>query len=205
MRVKKQIALLLSGAILAGSLAGCSRTIIEHQFHTDTEYIETIVENSGMNGAEKLTSLFWARGIKFDFDFIVQPGVVESDTGGDSIFNSKYELETTPIEDDDISWFYTFQTNPNASVDYGDDKDSWRASLPRVIKCDDISDMTSAWLVYANSVYEALVNYLNKHFDDWDWDKFYEGNKGKIVLDGYIVNISPDPTNPEFYAAFALG
>ena len=65
--------------------------------------------------------------------------------------------------------------------------------------------MTSAWLVYANSVYEALVNYLNKHFDDWDWDKFYEGNKGKIVLDGYIVNISPDPTNPEFYAAFALG
>ena len=39
MRVKKQIALLLSGAILAGSLAGCSRTIIEHQIHTNTEYI----------------------------------------------------------------------------------------------------------------------------------------------------------------------
>ena len=200
MRVKKQIALLLSGAILAGSLAGCSRTIIEHQFHTDTEYIETIVENSGMNGAEKLTGLFWTQGIIFDFDFIVQPGVVESDPGDDSIFNSKYELETTPIGDDDISWFYIFQTNLNASVEYGDDKDSWRASLIRVIKCDDISDMTSAWLVYANSVYEALMKYLDEH--DWEWGKFYEK---RIVLDGYIVNISSDPTNPEFYAVFSLG
>ena len=36
MRVEKQIALLLSGAVLAGSLAGCSRTLIEHQFFTDT-------------------------------------------------------------------------------------------------------------------------------------------------------------------------
>ena len=38
MRVKKQIALLLSGAILTGSLAGCDRTIIEHQFFTGTVY-----------------------------------------------------------------------------------------------------------------------------------------------------------------------
>ena len=203
MRVKKQIALLLSGAILAGSLAGCSRTIIEHQFHTDTEYIETIVENSGMNGAEKLTGLFWTQGIIFDFDFIVQPGV-ESDPGDDSIdsiFNSKYELETTPIGDDDIYWFYIFQTDPSASAVYDDEEDSWRSNLTRVIKCDDISDMTSAWLVYANSVYEALVNYLNKHSDDWEWEKFDE----RIVLDGFIVNISSDPTNPEFYAIFSLG
>ena len=45
MRVKKQIALLLSGAILTGSLAGCDRTIIEHQFFTDTVYTTEIVEN----------------------------------------------------------------------------------------------------------------------------------------------------------------
>ena len=165
--------------------------------------LETIVENSGMNGAEKLTGLFWTQGIIFDFDFIVQPGV-ESDPGDDSIdsiFNSKYELETTPIGDDDISWFYIFQTDPNASAIYDDEEDSWRSSLTRVIKCDDISDMTSAWLVYANSVYEALVNYLNKHSDDWEWEKFDE----RIVLDGSIVNISSDPTNPEFYAIFSLG
>ena len=45
MRVKKQMALLLSGAILTGSLAGCDRTIIEHQFFTDTVYTTEIVEN----------------------------------------------------------------------------------------------------------------------------------------------------------------
>ena len=146
MRVKKQIALLLSGAILAGSLAGCSRTIIEHQFHTDTEYIETIVENSGMNGAEKLTGLFLTHGIELNIMYMYE----EVDDGAldDSSF-LKYELETTPIEDDDISWFYTFQTTLNASTEY-DPEYGVIACLPRSIKCDDISDMSFAWQVYAN-------------------------------------------------------
>ena len=61
MRVKKQIALLISGAILAGSLAGCSRTIIEHQFHTDTVTdVEYIIENTGTNlvGVQNLHRYF---------------------------------------------------------------------------------------------------------------------------------------------------
>ena len=61
MRVKKQIALLLSGAILAGSLAGCDRTIIEHQFHTDTVTdVEYIIENTGTNlvGVQNLHKYF---------------------------------------------------------------------------------------------------------------------------------------------------
>ena len=45
MRVKKQIALLLSGAILAGSLAGCAQTAVDHHFFTDTIYTTEIVEN----------------------------------------------------------------------------------------------------------------------------------------------------------------
>ena len=197
MRAKKFLALLLSGMVLTTCLSGCDRTIIEHQFHTDTEYIETIVENSGMNGAEKLTSLFLTHGIQFDLVYVYEESVDEEDT----IFDLFYELETTPIGDDDIYWFYIFQTDPSASAVYDDEEDSWRSNLTRVIKCDDISDMTSAWLVYANSVYEALVNYLNKHSDDWEWEKFDE----RIVLDGFIVNISSDPTNPEFYAIFSLG
>ena len=45
MNVKKCVALLLSGMLFAGALSGCNRTIIEHQFHTNTEYItETVVE-----------------------------------------------------------------------------------------------------------------------------------------------------------------
>ena len=197
MRVKKQIALLLSGAILAGSLAGCSRTIIEHQFHTDTEYIETIIENSGMNGAEKLTGLFLSYGIEFDPIYVYEESVDEEDII-DSPF-LKYELETTPIEDEDICWFYAFQTTPNASIEYGQDK-ALIACLPRSIKCDDISDITSAWQVYANSVYEALMNYLNKHPDDWEWEKMDE----RIGAEAIIINVSSDPTNPDYYACFDL-
>ena len=45
MNAKKCASLLLSATLLAGSLSGCNRTIIEHQFHTNTEYItETVVE-----------------------------------------------------------------------------------------------------------------------------------------------------------------
>ena len=39
MRVKKLLALLLSGAFFAGCLSGCDRTVIEHQFHTNTEHV----------------------------------------------------------------------------------------------------------------------------------------------------------------------
>ena len=193
MRVKKQIALLLSGAILAGSLAGCSRTIIEHQFHTDTEYIETIVENSGMNGAEKLTSLFLTHGIQFDLVYVYEESVDEEDT----IFDLFYELETTPIEDEDIYWFYAFQTTPNASFEYGYEK-GLIACLPRSIKCDDISDITSAWQVYANSVYEALMKYSDEH--DREWEKMDE----RIGAEAIIINVSSDPTNPDYYACFDL-
>ena len=46
MRVKKQIALLLSGAVLAGSLAGCAQTAVDHHFFTETltdvEYVTSI-------------------------------------------------------------------------------------------------------------------------------------------------------------------
>ena len=67
MRVKKWITLLLSGAILAGSLAGCDRTVIEHQFHTDTvtdtEYIEIGGEVIDGFGKLQLQSLFLMHGI----------------------------------------------------------------------------------------------------------------------------------------------
>ena len=45
MRAKKLLALALAGMALTTCLSGCDRTIIEHQFHTNTEYItETVVE-----------------------------------------------------------------------------------------------------------------------------------------------------------------
>ena len=69
MRVEKQIALLLSGAILAGSLAGCSRTIIEHQFNTDiitnTETITDIIKVPTFEIFSDLEELFTTHGKAF--------------------------------------------------------------------------------------------------------------------------------------------
>ena len=39
MRAKKLLALALAGMALTTCLSGCDRTIIEHQFHTNTEFI----------------------------------------------------------------------------------------------------------------------------------------------------------------------
>ena len=57
MRVKKQIALLISGAILAGSLAGCDRTIIEHQFFTE-EIVENITKETTLQDLQDLIDGF---------------------------------------------------------------------------------------------------------------------------------------------------
>ena len=66
MRAKKFLALLLSGMVLAGCLSGCNRTIIEHQFHTntvtntETEYIP--VDTSNFSGFRCLEQLFQKYG-----------------------------------------------------------------------------------------------------------------------------------------------
>ena len=202
MRVKKQIALLLSGAILAGSLAGCSRTIIEHQFHTDTEYIETIIENSDMNGTEKLTGWFLAHGITP----VIQ---LEADIG-DFFYNSnntqeavdllvsQYDLSTKQITEKTISLLYQCTFNKKGADLTEDEK--LEARLTRFIKCDSASDLTSAWLIYANSVYEALIKYV----DEWDWDSI-GGRIERVEMGGKIVNCSVDPNSPpQYYAQFGL-
>ena len=58
MRVKKLLALLLSGAFFAGCLSGCDRTIIEHQFHTNTEtVVETEVITEFIDYTEEFRNL----------------------------------------------------------------------------------------------------------------------------------------------------
>ena len=67
MRAKKFLALLLSGMVLAGCLSGCNRTIIEHQFHTDTVTdVEYIIENTGTNlvGVQNLHKYFLSHGVR---------------------------------------------------------------------------------------------------------------------------------------------
>ena len=59
--------------------------------------------------------------------------------------------------------------------------------------------MSFAWQVYANSVYEALMKYLDEH--NWEWEKMDEN----IGVEASMLKVSSDSTNPEFYAIFSLG
>ena len=199
MRVKKQIALLLSGAVLAGSLAGCSRTLIEHQFHTDTEYIETIIENSDMNGAEKLTGWFLAHEITPAIQLEADIGTFIPDNKQEQIdlLISLYDFSTKPITEKTISLLYEYTFDKEAELN---ELQEFEAQLIRFIKCDSASDLTSAWLIYANSVYEALIKYV----DEWDWDSI-GGRIERVEMGGKIVNCSVDPNSPpQYYAQFGL-
>ena len=58
MRVKKLLALALAGALSASMLAGCNRTLIEHQFHIDSvTNTETAVQMVDSNFALNLKRL----------------------------------------------------------------------------------------------------------------------------------------------------
>ena len=66
MRAKKLLALALAGMALTTCLSGCDRTIIEHQFHTNTVTdVEYIIENTGTNldGVYNLQKFFLPYGI----------------------------------------------------------------------------------------------------------------------------------------------
>ncbi|OUN74578.1 hypothetical protein B5G12_05440 [Faecalibacterium sp. An58] len=68
MQVKKCMALLLTGMLSVSALSGCNRTIIEHQFHTNTEtnteYITEIIESGSPIEIQNLEKLLNEHGIK---------------------------------------------------------------------------------------------------------------------------------------------
>lgn len=152
MRVKKQIALLLSGAVLAGSLAGCSRTIIEHQFDTDiitnTETITDIIKVPTFKIFSDLEELFTTHGKAFkvtiggvnntylegsfaaDFDKYYRP-LVGQPIKAESFFSSKYTRVVDICED---------------GIDYG------------------IEVLSSQ----ETRLYSALKTYESEHSDMWD-------------------------------------
>ena len=107
MRVKKQIALLLSGAILAGSLAGCSRTIIEHQFHTNI-----ISDTSSVEDQEGSSQIF------YDIQSIFEDRDIDTGWTIYSVPTSTEELRNfdgviTEISLDDVQ---NFVQNPKENI-----------------------------------------------------------------------------------------
>ena len=87
MRVKKLLALALAGALSASMLAGCNRTLIEHQFHidsvTNTETaVQTLDSNFALN-LKRLNDLLKQHGASLshspyaDFQYIFQVSFTE--------------------------------------------------------------------------------------------------------------------------------
>ena len=165
MRAKKFLALLLSGMVLAVCLSGCNRTIIEHQFHTntvtDTEYIETIVDSGLVSGVEKLSNLFLEQGILVYFS--VSP---LGDAG--SMMESPEELNVSPS----LEQVETFYNNPT---------DATYSSLIAMVECNDKHWM-SAWSDSAELIYQAIT--LAVEEERWDWEAF----KNKCEMAVIILN-----------------
>ena len=90
MRAKKLLALALAGALSASMLAGCNRTLIEHQFHIDSvtntgTAVQTLDSNFALN-LKRLNELLKQHGASLyhspyaDFQYIFQVWFTEIDS-----------------------------------------------------------------------------------------------------------------------------
>ena len=152
MRVEKQIALLLSGAVLAGSLAGCSRTIIEHQFDTDiitnTETITDIIKVPTSEIFSDLEELFSThdRAFKVQID-----GVSDIYLKGD--FAALFDKDFRPLVGQPIKAESFFSSKYTTVVDI----------------CEDGIDYGIEVLSSQETrLYSALKTYESEHSNMWD-------------------------------------
>ena len=152
MRVEKQIALLLSGAVLAGSLAGCSRTIIEHQFDTDiitnTETITDIIKVPTSEIFSDLEELFTTHDIAFKVQI---DGV--NDIYLEGAFAAVFDKDFRPLVGQPIKAESFFSSKYTRVVDI----------------CEDGIDYGIEVLSSQETrLYSALKTYESEHPDMWD-------------------------------------
>ena len=152
MRVEKQIALLLSGAILAGSLAGCSRTIIEHQFDTDiitnTETITDIIKVPTSEIFSDLEELFTTHDIAFKVQI---DGV--NDIYLEGAFAAVFDKDFRPLVGQPIKAESFFSSKYTRVVDI----------------CEDGIDYGIEVLSSQETrLYSALKTYESEHSDMWN-------------------------------------
>ena len=170
MCAKKLLALALAGMILAGCLSGCDRTIIEHQFHTntvtDTEYIE--VGNSGSQQT-LLTNFFTV----YDIRVVTALSTCDDETFMTTVVPYINKSEIAPAE---IKKFY----------DGEPDEEKRAAHIFKVIEYDGTEEgLSSAWAECINALYSAVFTYASDPNNGWDWWQFRE-NGSFVGLLGVI-------------------
>ena len=170
MRVKKLLALALAGMLFATCLSGCDRTIIEHQFHTntvtDTEYIE--VGNSGSQ--QTLLANFFTL---YDIRVVTSLSACDDET-----FKTTFEpyINKSEIAPAEIKAFY----------DGKSDAEKRAANIFKIIEYDGtVEGLSSAWAECINALYSAVFTYASDPNNDWNWSQFRE-NGSFVGLFGVI-------------------
>ena len=148
MRAKKLLALALAGMALTTCLSGCDRTIIEHQFHTDTVTdVEYIIENTGTNldGVYNLRKYFLPRGISVQ-TVLYSLYIVESDEDDFSEFFE--EIDDVP----ELAEVQKFLTARDSRMYY-------------VAKCDE--DPASWWTAYSKAAKMFYDLFMQVEDENW--------------------------------------
>ena len=161
MRAKKMLALALAGMALTTCLSGCDRTIIEHQFHTntvtDTVIEEIPVETGRLYGFKEIAALFEDHGIECKSEGTLGAEASDYDMTIDKIIAAYNER--------DVGAFYEQPDSVNIAASVKSEKDM-------LIYLDDLQCL-------ADQVYRALKNYMDSN--EWDWDQFKENLNDRSV------------------------
>ena len=166
MRAKKFLALLLSGMVLTGCLSGCNRTIIEHQFHTDTEYVTEVIEaeSSSSDTLKRMEALLSEHGIGLNIS--VGTSYATSDLNSDL-------LSTTVDQNEFSQWvkkayagkppFYVYKEYTSEEFN--------------------LHEYINIWLELVDMYYDAL-----EALTDEEWEKLSSvcGESAGVVIGGHF-------------------
>ena len=166
MNVKKCVALLLSGMLFAGSLSACNRTIIEHQFHTNTEYVTEVIEaeSSSSDTLKRMESLLSEHGIGLNIN--VGTSYATPDLNSD--------LLSTTIDQNEFSqWVKTANAGKSPFYVY---KEYTGEEF-------NLHEYINIWLELVDMYYDAL-----EALTDEEWEKLSSvcGESAGVVIGGHF-------------------
>ena len=187
MYVRKWLALTLAGAVLAMGFSGCDRTIIEHQFHTNT-ITETIiekvpVETEDVAGVQSSIDLFEENGIPFADIFGFEPAPVQ---GYDATTDEFLELYNRCSQEDVKNFFDQPGGYNIIAVAERLDSRGLEDIMYSIMHVDTVQRMSTR-------MYDALITYIEEN--NLDWTACKEKFDDDLGLYGFIFYDEDDPTD----------
>ena len=170
MSAKKSLALALAGMALTTCLSGCDRTIIEHQFHTNTvtntETVPVEVENEALLKFQSLEKFFYDHGSTFVNTTISN---TDLDLSG---YSTLYDNEISPKEMDN---FLQLKSKPFTVYE----------------GCDDPAQAFDCLLNYVDLILLSLNSLTDTQLESLD--QMIKINGG-IYINGGVFSVPDDPT-----------